>query len=166
MKSIIIEVNGVEVTCYEDGSIEKFDRKKLVMRRTFGCNLQSGYKQVQVGKKHTTIHRLIAKAFIGNCDHPLTVDHINGNKSDNRPENLRILSRSDNLRAFMRKKKGASSVYRGVSWDSWHKKWKAFIQIDGKLKHLGRYDDEVEAAEARDRAAISNGYFPESLNFK
>lgn len=52
------------------------------------------YKQP---RKWLTIHRAVAEAFIPNPEHKATVDHINGNKLDNRPENLRWATNSENF---------------------------------------------------------------------
>ena len=56
-------------------------------------------------------------------------------------------------------KKGRTSRHRGVCWHKKGKKWTAQIRIDGKLKHLGRFVDEVDAGRAYD-AAIRK-YFPD-----
>jgi hypothetical protein len=50
--------------------------------------------------KPTAIHRLVAVSFLGNLSYTAVVDHINGDKRDNRVANLRIVSRADNMRAF------------------------------------------------------------------
>lgn len=70
---------------------------------------QSGYYRVDIclDKRHTfLVHQLVAKAFIVN-DNPQkkdTIDHINGNKTDNSANNLRWLSREDNIRAYYNNK--------------------------------------------------------------
>lgn len=56
------------------------------------------YANLYIGghKKQSGVHRIIAKAFHGCADEKLTVDHINGVHYDNRPENLRWLTHSEN----------------------------------------------------------------------
>ena len=95
-------------------------------------------------KKQYSIHRLLAIQFIPNPnDYPL-VDHIDNNKLNNDLENLRWITSSGNNR---NKKPTGSSKYLGVCWDKQKKKWKACINIDGKLKHLKYFDNEEDAGE-------------------
>lgn len=57
-----------------------------------------GYLRIVLKNKGYYIHRLVAEAFIPNPDNKLQVNHKNGNKTDNRVENLEWLSRSENVK--------------------------------------------------------------------
>lgn len=92
--------------------------------------------------------------FITNAPKELEVDHINGNRLDNRKENLRICTKSQNLRN--QHKTCGSSKYKGVSWRVRANKWESRIYVDGKKLFLGLYSDEEDAAKAYDKAAIQH----------
>lgn len=74
----------------------------------------------------------------------LQVDHINRDRLDNRRLNLRAVTcaqNSQNVPSY-----GGSSSYRGVSWDKQYQRWRASVQVNGRLHHLGRFTSEQEAA--------------------
>jgi len=79
------------------------------------------------------------------------VDHINGIKTDNRIENLRLATHKENHRN-RKSHKGSSSKYKGVTWSKRDSKWCSYIYYD-KMKHLGSYTSEEEAARTYDKAA-------------
>lgn len=81
------------------------------------------------------------------------VDHINGNKVDNRVENLRVVSRSQNN--LNRHRRVGRSQYVGVSFFRPANLWRAYITKDGARIELGYFKTELEAAMARDAAARS-----------
>lgn len=63
-----------------------------------GCLLKTGYVSVCVGRKSRMVHQLVAEAFHGpRPSHCIDVNHLNGVKSDNRPENLEWCTRRDNV---------------------------------------------------------------------
>lgn len=103
-------------------------------------------------QKHISMHR-----FITNAPQGLEVDHINGNGLDNRKENLRICTKSQNLRN--QHKTCGTSKYKGVSWRVRANKWESRIYVNGKKLFLGLHSDEVAAAIAYDKAAMQ--YFGE-----
>ena|ERR1035437_9624291 len=90
-------------------------------------------------------------------------DHINGNKLDNRRENLRTANNSQN-HGNISLLKSNTSGYKGVSFDKSRKLWEAYISINDKKKHLGRFSTPESAALAYNKAARE--YFDEfaSLN--
>lgn len=99
-------------------------------------------------KKYTDyLHRAIL-----NAPKNKYIDHINGNKLDNRKENLRLCSFSQNL-MNTRKRKNVSCEFKGVSWGKERSKWTAMIQINNKRIFLGRFTDKIEAAKSYDIAA-------------
>jgi len=74
---------------------------------------------------------------------------------DNRRENLRVASRTQNL-GNQRKQAGKTNPFKGVWWHEVSGKWRASIQVNGKQKHLGMFVDPVDAALAYDTAARSH----------
>lgn len=96
----------------------------------------TGYRRIMLGKQHYKMHRLIWIMF--NCDIPegLFIDHINMNKADNRIENLRLVTKSQNNR-----NRDAS----GVTFDKARNKWRAQASVDDTTVFLGRFDTEAEA---------------------
>jgi len=85
----------------------------------------------------------------------LEVDHINHDVLDNRRQNLRVVTPTQNKR-WIRSREGSSSAFVGVTWDSARDRWRAQIQVAGRVLNLGRYATEVEAARARDRYVRDN----------
>ena len=99
-----------------------------------------------------TMHRQIMGLVRGDG---MEVDHINHDTLDNRRSNLRVVTPTQNKR-WQPSRAGSSSEYVGVSWDSARYKWRAQIQVDGKVLNLGRFSTEYEAALARDFYVVMN----------
>lgn len=96
-----------------------------------------GYTRLFVRNVRYPAHRLAWLASYGNL--PVgEIDHINGQRSDNRIANLRLVNRSQNHQ----NRKGV----RGAAMDSG--RWTARIGVDGKSIYLGRFDTEEEARAA------------------
>ena len=85
------------------------------------------------------------------------IDHINGDKTDNRIINLREVSKQQNSRNASRRSDNTSGAV-GVSWSKTRTKWRAQIRISGRLVHLGYYRDYERAVAARKSAEQEYGF--------
>lgn len=110
---------------------------------------KDGYAQGSVDGKPITMHKYLK----GQPPKGLVIDHKNLNKLDNRRDNLKFSTISQNTQNKA-KKSNTSSTYIGVTWDKIRNKWQARITIEGKYNDLGSFDDEIEAAKAYDTAAF------------
>ena len=79
-------------------------------------------------------------------------------------ENLRLSDKSHNGKAYRKKSVDKSSIYKGVSYMYSKERWRAYITIDNKTKHIGLFHTEKEAAIARNQKAIELGWPIEGLN--
>lgn len=115
----------------------------------------SGYLSVCVGKKQYLAHRIIYLMQTG--EFPEHTDHINHNKRDNCWLNLRDVSQGDNNRN-MPKQTNSSTGIVGVSMHKPTGKYRAYISINGRTRHLGLFGSVTAAKAAREAASIQNGY--------
>ena len=100
-----------------------------------------GYRRVSwdrgaSGRVREYAHRLVWYMFNGQIPDGLMIDHIDLDKSNNRIENLRLITKSGNSQNSKRK---------GYFWDTRANKWRSQIKIDGKTIHLGFFTEEQTA---------------------
>ncbi|MDT9719147.1 HNH endonuclease [Paenibacillus sp. ClWae2A] len=98
--------------------------------------------------KSVQLHRWILDPPSDMC-----VDHINHDTLDNRRSNLRIATKAQNSQNREGAPDDNTSGLKGVSWHKRDKRWRAFIGINRKYKHLGYFNSKEEAAAAYNRAA-------------
>jgi hypothetical protein len=123
----------------------KFD--KQFANKEAGCKKRpDGYSVIAYGKSHLMIHRAVWTMFNRQLAKGEDIDHINGDRGDNRIENLRICSRAENLRNSQRRKDN-SSGFKNVNWNAATESWRVKFFIDGKTKCFGLYKDLDEAVE-------------------
>lgn len=85
------------------------------------------------------------------------IDHINGNKADNRLANLREVPHAENAKNAPLYKSNKSGV-AGVRWEPSHKAWGATINYAGKQRRIGRFKQFEDAVQARKAAEVEHGY--------
>lgn len=102
-----------------------------------------GYAVRQADKRMRYLHREVA----GNPATNIAVDHINRNKVDNRRSNLRRCTKAQDCQNKPLAGTGTSG-FRGVSFDRTRNRWKAYAQLDSQYIHIGRFREELEAAQA------------------
>lgn len=106
----------------------------------------SGYVRIMVlGKRYPAHH--LAWLYVNGSFPKDQIDHINGNRSDNRIENLRECSCKENHQN-RKSKSGSKSKYLGVSWVGARSKWVANIKCGKEKKQIGYFDSEGGAYEA------------------
>lgn len=106
------------------------------------------YAMTKMGGKKVSMHRYILKP-----EPTLEVDHMNHNGLDNRRENIRVVTKAENMRN-RQKTKGNRRRYKGVYFDTRVNKWVAFVNSDNKRKYLGQFKTAREAAIAFNEAAL------------
>jgi len=112
------------------------------------------YAYTVIGRKTVFLHRFIVGTAAG-----FDTDHEDGDALNNQRYNLRPATRAENVANTPKSRRADgrpwSSVYKGVCWNRSQKKWQASIRVDGRLRFLGRYESEADAARAYDRAAVA-----------
>lgn len=135
------------------GRVKSLKRGEKILKQ---CKAGKGYNFVTLSKngKSTPIkvHKIVAQVFLNHVSDgttKLVIDHINNDKTDNRVENLQIITNRLNC---SKDRVGCSSKYTGVCWYKKTSKWIAQIRINKKLKYLGLFNCELSAAVAYNKA--------------
>lgn len=159
MKEIFKDVPGYEgyYQASNQGRVKSLNRNvkhpygnvRFIKRRILKPCIVKGYYCVRLSKKGKCktypVHILIALTFLDfkQTGHGgLIMDHINNIKTDNRLENLQIITNRENT---SKDRKNGTSKYVGVSWCKTSKKWRSYIYLDGKNKFLGYFKDQYKA---------------------
>lgn len=111
-----------------------------------GRNNGNGYVRIAIDGKNYYAHRL-AWMFVHGEIPALEIDHADGNRSNNKIENLRLASHAENGQNQALRATNTSGMI-GVSWSKAHGMWCAYIFKSGKKKHLGLFKDLDEAGAA------------------
>ncbi len=138
-----------EILRYDVASGNMFWAVSLNPRAPVGAlggkqSISQGYRHISIDGVRYKAHHLVWLWFHGVFP-THQIDHINGNKLDNRIENLRDVPQKMNTWNLQRAKKNNKSGFLGVDWKPSHKKWRAQIRVEGKKIQLGLFDT-AEAA--------------------
>jgi hypothetical protein len=115
-----------------------------------------GYRQIKIGGSLHRAHRLAWLIVTGEWP-TADIDHINGDPSDNRISNLRVVTHAENQRNKAIGLNNTSGVM-GVDWIKARGKWRARVKVAGRNIHIGYFSDIADAIAARLAAEITYGY--------
>ena len=140
--------------CHSQGSFI-FDEEDYDLVASERWNISHfGYVTRKIGNKTVWL----THALLG-VDDGVIVDHINGDRLDNRRANLREATPSQNLRNQCLRSDNKTG-YKGVYFNNHHKKYLAEIRSHGVKTYIGLFDNPVDAALAYDEAArVIHGEF-------
>jgi len=102
----------------------------------------SGYTKIILMGQFVLAHRLAWALFFG--DIPNEIDHVNGDRNDNRLCNLRAATRSQNMHNVKTKRTSSSGV-KNVQWDESSSKWRVRVRVNGVRHHVGRFSGIEQA---------------------
>lgn len=127
----------------------------LTWKDTFGPKMQKGniagsfnplgYKQVSINNAKYSIHRLIYIYHNGDIPNDLVIDHIDRDTTNNRIENLRLVTKEENAQ---------NTLPTGAVFHKSLGKWLARIQVNGDVKYLGSFITKEEAQEVYYKAKL------------
>lgn len=130
---------------YKDGLLIRKTRPSIrsFVGQVVGFPDPEGYLRVSVDKRQYLLHRLVYLFHHGHV--PECLDHADGNRSNNKIENLRPATKYQNILNSKFRSDNTSGV-KGVCWNARKRKWFARIHVDKRAICLGYYDD-IELAD-------------------
>lgn len=130
---------------YKDGLMIRKTRPSIrsFVGQVVGCPDPEGYLRVSVDKRQYLLHRLVYLFHHGYLSEFL--DHADGNRANNKIENLRPASKYQNILNSKIRSDNTSGV-KGVCWNARKRKWFAKIYVNKKSLNLGYFDD-IELAD-------------------
>lgn len=135
---------------YKDGSLIRIAPVKgSRVGQVVGTNNGCGYLSFSLNRKRQKNHRIIFLYHRGYL--PECIDHIDGDSLNNRIENLRACTMSENQYNRKMNKNNKSGI-KGVGWAKREGKWVARIQVNKKQKHVGFFNNLNDAAIAVEAA--------------
>jgi hypothetical protein len=130
----------------------KIPRRRVRVGAAAGTVSKRGYIDICVDCQVYKAHRLAWLYTYGEWPVAL-IDHINGDKTDNRLANLRPATKAENGANRTKHESRNTSGYRGVHWDKRGQRWVAHIKQNGVGIHIGSFRTPAEASAAHDLRA-------------
>ena len=149
------------------GKLERLHKRGSVStwkRVESKANQSNGYCQIGFNGKKYMYHVILWVLFHKeNIQEDLRIDHINGNRIDNRIENLRLVTQRENCQNRKEHRNGelAGSIYRKKD-----KKYRAQISINNKDVYLGYYQTDKEANKAYEKACQHIDEYVDNESFR
>ena len=155
-KSMMIELTQGQVTQVSLEDYSFLSDFKWCAHRNSRRRAEACYEAVRAaGRKMQLMHRAVMARMLGReLVSTEQVDHIDRDPLNNRRENLRLATRSENQHN-QAKRANNTSGFKGVRFDKRGRKWRAQITVNSKYVHLGLFDTAEAAAAAYDTAALS-----------
>lgn len=129
--------------------------KRYVGTEALASVSHKGYKAGNIFGRAHFAHRVLWLLYTGQW--PRDIDHINGQKDDNRIVNLRSVTCEENQKNKKMPSTNTSGVM-GVSWSKTRLKWHAYIKVNQRLINLGLFDDLHAAVLVRKAAESDLGF--------
>lgn len=130
------------ITNHKTGKVyDKANAHGYTLIAVFECGRTSNGKPVKIRS-----HRLAWALHYGQwpCA-SLQMDHIDGNRTNNKVSNLRLVTNDENSKNRGLSKANTSGI-QGIFWHKGASKWQVQIQVDGISKYFGLFEDKEEAA--------------------
>lgn len=134
---------------YENGEIYSLKSNKKLK----GILHNNGYLYVRINKKQYSIHRLVAKTFISNLENKPQVNHIDGNKKNNKVENLEWCNASENRKHALKNKLAKINTKNqlinakiNIKKAIEHNKIEIY-QFDKNMRYINKYNSIKEASD-------------------
>lgn len=152
--SSLTQAEALQLFEYKDGTL--FWKEKPRCSRKPNGSFQAGtfthgYVRITVNKKKYYSHQLVFLMFNGYI--PKLIDHIDGDGTNNKIENLRESDKSKNA-MNSKLRKNSTSGHRGVMKSKKPNSWSARVQVNKKIIYLGTFDDFELACLVADEARV------------
>ena len=143
---------------YQDGNlVRKTGRVNEIGQIAGSVHKASGYIHVKINTKAHKAHRLVFLYHYGYL--PECVDHIDGDKANNRIENLRAATKEENCQNQKVRSTNKSGC-KGVKWNSKLNKWQVEVNKNYKSHYFGLYEDlELASLVAIEATELIHGRF-------